>query len=101
MEFFVDSTTSTETLEEIRRAIRQLIATCGMCEVRYEESPVLSIEKSIVLHGAFELLEVILSPLIDDKNLILAEDSQGEFSLSRSSAVIYPLYEEKGRDHPM
>ncbi len=101
MEFFVDSTTSAETLEEIRLAIRKLISSCGMCEVRYEESPVLNMEKSIVLHGAYELLEVILSPLIDDKNLILADDSLDEFALSKSSAVIYPLYEEKGRDHPM
>jgi len=95
MEFFVDDTTPAEKLTEIRDAIEGLINSCGLCEVKYLESDVVYIEDSIVIHGTFELLELIISPLLDREELVLSDEMEENIALNCSSAVVYPLYEEK------
>lgn len=95
MEFFVDSETPAEELQQIRDAIEKLINTCGLSEVKYLESDVVYIENSIVIHGTFELLELIISPLLDREELVLSNEMDENLALNCSSAVIYPLYEEK------
>jgi len=91
MEFFADSETPAEELEQIREAINELINSCGTCEVRYLDSDVVYIENSIVIHGSYELLELIISPLLDNEDLVLSDENDEELALNCSSAVVYPL----------
>jgi hypothetical protein len=101
MEFFLDTETSLEEMDEIRTEIRDMIAKCGLSEVRYDENPVMNVDRSIVLHGTFELIELIVSPLLSEEDLIEANDLDEELMMNCSSAVIYPLFEERGKDMAM
>ena len=95
MEYFIDTETQSEEIEEIRQQVRDMIAKCGLSEVRYDESPVVAIENTITLHGTYELLEVVISPLLDNEELIVANNLSEELMMNCSSAVIYPLIEDK------
>jgi len=52
---------------------------------------VVYIENSIVIHGSYELLELIISPLLDNEDLVLSDENDEELALNCSSAVVYPL----------